>query len=127
MTTFESALEAAYEECHGHQQELVQIEGMSDTPSVGWDKSVAMARKRAEYRGACDMLGVLLHLDGQIGLRRFPNAPRPVQPDPFQTSLRFMDWSLGNGYLTQAEYDKILEDNSQIAGVVGRLGEDFYV
>lgn len=125
MKTFDfgSALELAYEECWEQAQDIVSIQDRDEVP--GWDKSAALSNLQTQRRGAHDVLGVLLHHGGEIGLRLYPAGIRAVHPDPHQVTLKILDWALVTGRLTEAEREEAIDASHMVRSVVGRLGENF--
>lgn len=119
--TFDEALEAAYAEAWRLDENCRK--SVAQPEAAGWNKDVAVNNQLQKFGGGRAILGALLHLDGQIGLRAFPSAYTPVVPDPHQAQVKLLEWAVGRGLIKQSEMDSRI--TGQMEQVIGRIGDDF--
>lgn len=124
MPTFERALEQAY----------VEVWMLKDRAERLWkaDPKVdpQVTGRRADeatniYLGAMRVLGTLLQMDGQVGIRFPASNAGAVVPDPDQTYIRLIQWAVTSGRMARGEYERVVGTYPPNKLAAAHLGEDF--
>lgn len=124
MPTFEQALEQTYTEAwilKDRMEGLEKVDPEKDRRTASWRRTEAANI----YGGAMRVLGALLQMDGQIGVRHLAWPSGVLTPDPDQAYVRLLQWAAASGRMTRGEYERIIVTYPSKGLAAAHMGKDF--
>lgn len=124
MPTFERTLEQVYLEVWMLKDRLERLEKANPKADHRMAHYHATEANNI-YLGAMRVLGTLLQMDGQVGMRFPASNAGAVVPDPDQTYIRLIQWAVASGRMTRGEYERIVGTYPSKKLTAAHMGDDF--